>query len=251
MPYQSRMNVPPSRTVRVVVVEDDDILRERILIPGLIDFGFTVTGARSAAELYRRMLSEHFDVAVLDIGLPDEDGLTVARHLRKLSSIGIIMLTGSRRRSDHVYAMTGGADAFLSKPIDVEVLAAHLHSLSRRLQASVRDDPQQPATADETSDSWRLDTDDWCLISPQGSVVALSVPERCVLRQLFAAEGRPVPREDLIATLSQNVYEFDPHRLEMLVYRLRRKSTEQTGTPLPLMTIRGSGYAFISEAEEN
>lgn len=247
MSYLSRMNVLPARTLRVMVLEDDDLLRERILLPGLADFGFNVTGARSAAELYRRMLTEHFDVIVLDIGLPDEDGLTVARHLRKLSPIGIIMLTGSKRRADQIGALSGGADLFLSKPVDVELLAANLHSLARRLQIPLRGSLQRMSAVDEPGKCWRLETDGWCLISPEGAMVALSVPERCVMQRLFAAHGHPVSREALIGALSEDVYEFDPHRLEMLVYRLRRKCSEQIGSALPLMTARGAGYVFVSE----
>ena len=72
------------------------------------------------------------------------------------------------------------------------------------------------------------------------------------MQQLIARQGTPVSRGELISALSQDTYEFDPHRLEMLVYRLRRKANEQTGETLPLLTARGSGYVFargVSEVE--
>jgi DNA-binding response OmpR family regulator len=234
-----------SHPLRVAVLEDDKELREKILIPGLQDFGFHVVGSGSAAELYRRMLSSRFDIVVLDIGLPDEDGLSVARHLRGILPIGIVMLTGNRGRQDHIRALHDGADAFLAKPVDIEVLAVTLHSLGRRLQAPEPAPHEKPVPHD--GHRWRLDTDDWCLMTPGDAVIALSVPERCVLQVLFAAKGATVPREALIAALSRDVYDFDPHRLEMLIYRLRRKSATQSTQPLPLLTVRGSGYMFVND----
>lgn len=240
-----------SRAWRVLVLEDDDVLREDILIPGLMDYGFDVAGACTSADLYRHMLSSQYDIAVLDIGLPGEDGITVARHLRQLSSMGIVMLTGNHERSDHVRALAAGADTYLSKPVDIEVLAASLHSLARRLRTPVASTGEEKASYDPTPPrrEWRLETDDWCLVSPANATIALSGSERCALQQLIMAKGAAVPREELIATLCKDIYDFDPHRLEMLVYRLRRKAREQ-GESLPLVTVRGIGYAFIVDPSD-
>lgn len=228
---------------RVAVLEDDPQLREAILVPGLRDFGFDITGAGTAAELYRHMLRHPFDMVVLDIGLPDEDGLSVLRHLRELSDLGIVMLTGNHGREDRIRALSDGADAYLSKPADVEVLAATLHSLQRRLQGHAA-----PRAVQAGMGPWHLDTDGWCLVSPRGKVVALTVPERSVLRALIADAGNPVGREALIALLADDVYDFDPHRLDMLIHRLRRKIAEQTGEASPLVTARGAGYIFVRDA---
>lgn len=237
--------VPPT-SWRVLVLEDDEELRERILLPGLADYGFEATGAGTAADLYRHMLFGQYDIAVLDIGLPGEDGISVARHLRQLSSMGIVMLSGNHGRDDHVRALSVGADTYLSKPVDIELLAASLHSLARRLKPGTRGEPATVVAMPEPHGEWRLETQDWCLRTPHGVTIALSSSERCVMRQLFAAKGATVPREQLIATLCRDVYDFDPHRLEMLIYRLRRKAKEQ-GDPLPLVTVRGAGYAFVRD----
>lgn len=236
----------PNRAWRIGVLEDDAQLREGIVIPGLRYFGFEVTGAATAAELYRHMLSQRFDMVVLDIGLPDEDGLTVVKHLREVSNLGIVMLTGNTGMDDHVSALTNGADAFLNKPVNIEVLAATLHSVARRLAAG-------PATGNIAttfggSGHWRLDTDDWCLVTPAGQPLPLTAPERCILRILMAVRGEPVSRERLIGALTSDIYEFDPHRLEMMVHRLRRKAQDAAGQPLPLLTSRGQGYLFASDA---
>lgn len=236
----------PDRAWRVGVLEDDAQLREGIVIPGLRYFGFEVTGAGTAAELYRHMLTRRFDMVVLDIGLPDESGLNVVKHLREVSNLGIVMLTGNTGKDDHITALTRGADAFLNKPVNIEVLAATLHSVARRLAAaSVGVQVSMPVGG---TGRWRLDTDDWCLVTPAGHPLPLTAPERCILRILVAVRGEPVSRERLISALTSDIYEFDPHRLEMMVHRLRRKAQDAAGQPLPLLTSRGQGYLFASDS---
>lgn len=233
------------RAWHVGVLEDDAQLREGIVLPGLRYFGFQVTGAGSAAELYRHMLTQRFDMVVLDIGLPDESGLNVVKHLRDISSLGIVMLTGNTGMDDHVSALTRGADAFLNKPVNIEVLAATLHSVARRLVGAGANGRLALAAG---LGRWRLDTDDWCLVTPSGQALPLTAPERCILRILMAVRGEPVSREKLISALTSDIYEFDPHRLEMMVHRLRRKAQDAAGQPLPLLTSRGQGYLFASDA---
>lgn len=159
------------------------------------------------------------------------------------------MLTGNHGKRDRVQALSVGADAYLSKPVDIEVLAATLRSLGRRLTTAP---PAPDLAAHQVTAApqlgWRLDTDDWCLVSPNGTVLTLTAPERCLLSTLIAAKGQPVTHETLIAALSGDIYDFDPHRLEMLVHRLRRKAADATKTSLPLLTSRGAGYLFVSEA---
>ncbi|WP_329742538.1 response regulator transcription factor [Dyella sp. A6] len=232
-----------SHALQIAVLEDDVELRDAVLLPALRDYGFAVTGAGLAAELYRHMISHQFDIVVLDMGLPDEDGLSVARYLRSASThIGLIMLTGSREKNDRIRALQESVDAFLSKPVDVDVLAATLHSLARRLQAPA------PSSAGRAMShaGWHLEADGWRLIAPNDSIVALTAPEQCVLTTLMARMGEPVSRETLIEALTDDIYDFDPHRLEMMIHRLRRKAREQTGEPLPLLTARGTGYLFAA-----
>lgn len=234
--------------LRVAVVEDDPDLREKILLPSLGDYGFEVEGFESPASLYRRMLAARFDIVVLDIGLPGENGLSAARHLRNVSEkLGLVMLTGSQERQNHARALSDGADAYLSKPVDVEILAMTLRSLARRM--ALPDADIAPVThADEASFSahWRIASDGWCLFSPSGGMLALTRPERSLMKRLEAARGEPVYREELIAVLVDNTLEFDPHRLDMLVHRLRRKaaSISDNAHPLPLLAARGVGYLW-------
>ncbi len=228
--------------LRVAVLEDDDVLRDQILIPGLQEFGFAVSGAGTAGALYRLMLEQTFDMVVLDLGLPDESGLSVVAHLRSLfTGLGIVVLTGNRGRSDHVHALSSGADAFLRKPADPEILALTLRNLSRRLRPADASAVAKPA--------WRLESDGWCLVAPDARIVVLTSLERCLMGCLDAQRGQAVERDALVSALEDCVGDFDLHRLEMLIHRLRRKAARITAADapaFPLLSSRGMGYLLAS-----
>jgi DNA-binding response OmpR family regulator len=224
---------------RVALLEDDALLRERILLPGLANYGFLATGMETAAELELHLQSHPADIVVLDVGLPDADGFAVARELRaRFPGIGIVMLTGRGETPDRVRGLSLGADAYLAKPVEIELLAATLHSLARRVHGT-------PARAPQ---GWRLESNGWCLLSPGGDSIALTKTERRLLQPLVAAAGEVVEREALIAALTDNVHDFDPHRLDSLVHRLRRKVASACGAQLPLQAVHGEGYVFNAGA---
>lgn len=238
MGMDNDIQIRPGAPARLAVVEDNDELRESVLLPELLDAGFDVTGMSTALELYRSMLDTHYDLVLLDIGLPDDNGLAIAKRLRSLlPTLGIVMLSGYSAPSDRVAGLSIGADAYLTKPADMSEVVATLRNLARRVA-------NEMAVPDRESGRWRLDESGWRLESPSGNKVALNLAERQVVELLAAAEGMPVRREMLIAKLVDNIHDFDPHRLEMLIYRLRRKCAQNDGSELPLTTVRGIGYAL-------
>ncbi|WP_052772934.1 helix-turn-helix domain-containing protein [Luteimonas sp. FCS-9] len=104
--------------------------------------------------------------------------------------------------------------------------------------------PEAPAMPHDTGCGWRLDARGWNILLPDGRAIELTLAEQQVLRPLARCPGRPVRREALIAGLADDVHTFDPHRLEVLVYRLRRKCRTRTGAELPLRAVRGVGYVL-------
>ena len=232
--------IPPADHVTsIVLLEDDAELRENILLPGLANYGFNATGVETASALYATLATIAPDVVVLDVGLPDADGFSVAQAVRALlPRIGIIMLTGHGGMSDQVRGLSQGADAYLVKPAQVELLAATVRSLVRRLRGGV-----VPVTAKR----WQFDANDWCLISPTGHTVALSKTERRVMGRLTATLGQLVTREQLVAAVADDVHDYDPHRIESLLHRLRQKVARQCGEPLPLTAVHGKGYVLDDE----
>jgi DNA-binding response OmpR family regulator len=233
---------PLGQAPRIAVLEDDDALRDDILLPAFAARGFAAEGFARAADLYRRMLSASFDVAVVDIGLPDEDGLSVARNLRAGSQLGIVVLTGTGGPAERIRALDEVADAWLSKPVETGVVVATVGSVLRRVHM-----PPATAEAEVVRPGWRLAAGQWRLLAPSGRAVELNRAERCVLAFLFAAQGEAVARERLIEELGEPLHDFDPHRLDMLVHRLRRKVAEELGEELPLRAVRGLGYVFFAD----
>ena len=222
----------------IALVEDDEVLRDQLVAPGLRDFGFRVTALGTARQLQRVLDDDQPDIVVLDVGLPDGDGFTIAERLHLHSRIGIVMLSGRNAEADRVRGLSNGADAYLSKPVVMSELAATLRNLMRRLRPPPLS--MTPATAPPV---WRLDNQGWCLLAPNGSSIPLKAHERCMLRALLDDPGEPVTRDALITALGGDEL-FDPHRLEVLVYRLRSKVGAASGLVLPLNAVRGSGYVF-------
>lgn len=238
--------------LKIAVVEDDPEFRDAVLLPVLANAGFEPVGMGSALELYRELLVEPYDLVLLDVQLPDDSGFAIASHLRSLSpTIGIVMLTGLVGDADRMRGLEAGVDAYLSKPVEMQELVATLRNLARRIagQDAGAGRPAR-AMAEEAgsvagASGWSLDERGWRIRSPDGREAVLTLAERQVMSQLAARAGVPVLREELISKLTGEVYDFDPHRLDMLVHRLRRKCLQQCGRELPLKTVRGVGYMLV------
>lgn len=223
---------------RLAIVDGDEQLREGVLLPALRRAGFDAVGLANALQLYRMWAGWDFDLILLDAGLPDDDGVEIARYLRRLSpALGIVMCTGRGRSGDRVRGLRAGVDACLVKPVDVDEVVETLRSVQWR--QAMRDAAAGPGGSD-----WLLGRQGWSLFTPSGARIALNQAERQVMRVLVANQSVPISREILIAKLTGDIDGFDPHRLEMLIYRLRRKCLRESGEALPLQAVRGVGYLF-------
>lgn len=110
----------PAEALCLLLIDDDALLRDRVLAPRLRQFGFEVTAIGHLGEMAQAIESRKPDIVVLDIGLPDHDGFEVSRTLRaRFSDIGIVMLTGRSETTDRVRGLSEGADAYLSKPVEI------------------------------------------------------------------------------------------------------------------------------------
>ncbi len=236
--------------VRTWVVEDDPEWRA-LVVDELERHGAVVRGIDSVEALYRELAVDRCDIVVLDIVLPGEDGLSATSHLRRIDDMGIALVTGRSSAADMAHGLSAGADLYLTKPLELPVLVAALHSLHRRLASRRADPPAQarePAAAGarDAGEGWSLRAGGWELWAPNGRSLLLTVAERVLLQELFSAPGTPLGRERLIAALSPTPRDFDPHRLEVLVHRLRTRVRTATGLTLPVRTLRGAGYLLVS-----
>lgn len=229
--------------LKVHVVEDETDLRDEI-VEALSEAGFKVEGFPGSRELYASLLRSPCDIAILDVGLPGEDGFSIAAHLHRLdAAIGIIMLTAHAQTEDRVRALLGGADTYLTKPVDLRELVAAIHSLARRLKS------RRVAAVGNATD-WTLSDDGWTLTSPKKVAMHLSAQERLFLQCLYHRTGEAVSRDSLVEALGEDPYDYDLHRLDTLVNRLRRKAAN-AGMTLPLRAVRGQGYVFTAVSGEN
>lgn len=239
------MNSVVPRQLSVFLVEDSDDLREEIVF-GLTALGLDVSGFGDALGLYRALAVKNCDVVVIDVGLPGEDGFSIAAHLRSNPDLGIVFLTARTVLEDRLHGLGLGADAYLVKPIDIRELAATLHAIGRRIRATADPAPPPAISSGDTAAVWSLNHGGWALRNPQGRELAITGPERRFLEIMVAASGRVVERETLIEAFASDDDDYDPHRLDAVISRLRKR-TEQAGLgTLPLKSVRGTGYVFTA-----
>lgn len=227
---------------RIILVEDDTDLRESLLeYLGLA--GYQVDGVGSALEFYRQMTSRHYAVAILDIGLPDQDGFTLAAYLRQNHSTGIIILSARTATDDRIKGYRSGADAYLIKPVDGRELAAAIASqLQRRRNHQENNNPQ--SQSDRSAEgAWFFQRESWLLIPPNGNHLELSGKEMELTELLLEQPGGITRREDILERLYQRDDDHANRALESLVRRLRKKIAEAGGGN-PIKTSRGAGYCF-------
>ncbi len=234
------------KKIEICIVEDEADLREE-LVETLLETGFGVRGFSGSRELYPALHALPCDIAILDIGLPGEDGFSVAARLRSLGKIGIVMLSARTDTEDRIRALQGGADVYLTKPVDLREFLAVVTSLVRRLGLH---EPRAISRTEATLEPWSLSVDGWAVIAPNAKSLTLTAQERAFLLRLWQCAGDAVSREDLAIALGGNPYEYDFHRLDTLVSRLRRKATE-VDLALPLRSVRGMGYVIVPASERD
>lgn len=230
---------------RVAVVEDDADLRDNMLEYLQVQ-GYPAWGVGNAEDFYRRFAVDVVDVVVLDIGLPGEDGISAARHLRELPNLMVIIVSARDALEDRLAGLKAGADRYLVKPIDLAELVANIEAVGRRpatISATGRIQEEKPKTA-----LWRLAKQGWRLTGPDGKVLGLTAREFLLLKCLFEANGETVPRK-LIADkiIGPRIFNSD-ERLDVMLARLRKKCATTLGQPLPVKTAHQIGYAFTAPA---
>jgi two-component system phosphate regulon response regulator OmpR len=226
---------------RVLVVDDDPALRE-LLAEYLTVNGLAVETVGDGAAMRRSLARGLADAIVLDLMLPGEDGLALARELRTHSQVPILMLSARGEEIDRVVGLEVGADDYLAKPFSPRELLARLRALLRRAAAP-------PAAAAEGDPARRrfgpflLDPAAHRLLR-DGAEVHLTGAEFELLRVLVDRPNRVLSRDDLIDLLKG--YERNPfdRSIDIRVTRLRRKIETDPGAPAYIRTVRGEGYLF-------
>ena len=239
----------------LLVVDDDPSVRS-MLREYLEGHDFAVAEAGSGAEMREQIERALPDAVLLDIRLPGEDGLVLARHLREHHDVGIIMVTASGDVVDRVVGLELGADDYIAKPFDLRELLARLKSVLRRLQA--RRSPEQKAhgTTGQQQQPRRqrfgrceIDTESHRMFEVGGAEVALTAMEYDLLATFLANPNRVLSRDQLLLHTRNREWEPFDRSIDIRVGRLRRKvEPDPDGEPRCIRTVRNAGYMFIPNA---
>jgi len=224
---------------RVLVVEDDPQLLRAVRIT-LHARGYDVVAAATGRKALAEAAAAHPDLVVLDLGLPDLDGVEVIRGLRGWSTVPIIVLSGRTSGGDKVAALDAGADDYVTKPFGVEELLARIRAVTRR--AAVADD----GSASVDVGAYRIDMVGRRVDArePGGAEVRLTPTEWRLLEALVRHPGKLVGRRQLIAEVWGPAYTDDTSSLRLYLNRLRRKLEPDPSRPRHLLTEPGMGYRF-------
>lgn len=217
---------------KVILIEDDIELRDS-LVEFLSMCDLNVQGVGSAIDFYQTLNSHVYDVAIIDVSLPDQSGYEIAAYLRNQTDTGIVMLTAKGALEDRLKGYEAGADLYFVKPVDSKELVAAILSLADRQQKRNGHDR-----------AWTFDFSRWLLISPDNIPVKLTSKEVTFLEQITSKPGKTVTRQQLMQELDYDTDQYENRSLDALVQRLRRKLEKETGKEIPIQTVHATGYCF-------
>ncbi len=239
------MNEPAS-PLRILLVDDDPALRS-LIRQFLEDHGYQLFEAEDGVSARALLERTAIDIVVLDVMMPGEDGLSIARSLAGRGDIGIIMASALGSETDRIIGLEVGADDYLAKPISPRELLARIRALHRRRggQGQVPD-----SGADYVFLGWRLDPIRRFLRDPTGVVITLSDGEFGLLRVLVERPMRILTRDQLIELAKGHESEIFDRAIDTQISRLRRKLATRTSAEI-VRTVRNEGYMFLHEVSRS
>ena len=237
-----RATVSPTATI--LVVDDEPDVRE-VLEECFAGRGYSVLGADSAGAAKAIAAKQPIDVAVVDVHMPGEDGLSLARHLReRYTRTAVVMLTSAATVVDRIVGLEMGADDYVPKPFDPRELLARVRSVLRRTSAAAR--------ADIGAEKVRigrcvLELDAHRLTDEKGAEVPMSSLEFDLLKALAEHPNRPLSRERILNLNTQRDWDPFDRSVDLRVMRLRKKVEPDPEHPRFIRTIRNEGYVFVPD----
>jgi len=237
-----------------ITVLDDEVEITRLLAGYLETQGYRVTSVHTGADLLASMAADPPALVLLDLGLPGEDGFTIARRLREHFRCGLVIVTGRGDAVDKIVGLEVGADDYVTKPFDLRELAARIKAVLRRILATPTPPPATPAPAAGPAAparerfafaGWSFDTGARRLLDPQGAEVVLTTGEFDLLAVLVRHAGRVLSRDFLLEqTRGRDAGPFD-RTIDVQVGRLRKKMESDSERPELIKSVRGAGYVLV------
>jgi DNA-binding response OmpR family regulator len=230
----------------ILVVDDDAALRE-LLDRYLTEQGFRVSAVGDGAAMDRFLAAEHADLVILDLMLPGEDGLALARRLRTHSEMPIIILSARGEDVDRIVGLEVGADDYLAKPFNPRELLARTRAVLRRRSSGFANAPEADAGI-HVFGPYRMDTATHTLMRDEVEV-PLSSAEFTLLRVFLEHPNRVLSRDTLLGLIKG--YDRSPfdRSIDVRVTRLRRKIEPDTEAPVYIRTVHGEGYLFTPQGK--
>ena len=237
----------------ILVVEDNAEIRD-LVTRLLTREGFRATSAADGKAMHRAMADGAFDLILLDLMLPGEDGLSLCRNLRTTSNIPIIMLTARGDEIDRVVGLEVGADDYIAKPFSGRELIARIRAVLRRSNGAgpvAASSDTADETADYLFDRWRLDTRKRELVRNDDVRVPLSTGEYDLLIVLVQRPQRVLNRDQLLDLARGRAAQVFDRSIDTQVSRLRKKLETDPADPQIIKTIWGGGYMFSADVERS
>ncbi len=232
MPAFDALDRPP----HLLLVDDDDRIRE-LLKRYLTQAGARVSAAGDAAGARRLLTAMDFDLLILDVMMPVEDGFSLAESVRKSSKVPIILLTARGMPEDRIRGLSIGADDYVAKPFEPAELTLRINAILRRTVTLHGEAPESVAFGPYTLNTVRGE------LTRDGAPVRLTEAEAALLRVLAARPGEVVSREDLAQRTGAGL----DRSVDVQVTRLRRKIETDPRAPIYLQTVRGVGYKLAAD----
>ena len=230
----------------LLIAEDDEFVQQ-LLALCLRNEGYKVSLAATGAHMLTVLDTDSVDLIVLDLGLPDEDGLTLVRQIRTRSKVPIVVLTVRQGRESRIGALELGADDYVTKPCDPEELLLRVRNLLTRSGTSSRAAKPKNAEGVLRFNGWTLNLAAHTLTAPEDRAIPITSSEFNLLTALARAPNRVLSRARLLDAVSRNENSATERTIDVLVSRLRKKMEADSKNPLMIVTVVGSGYRFSAK----
>ena len=226
----------------LLVVDDDERIRG-LLQKFLMRGGFLVSVARDAAQARRLLTGLEFDLIVLDVMMPGEDGIALTRDLRRHLTTPILLLTAKGETGNRIEGLEAGADDYLVKPFEPKELLLRINAILRRVP-QVRAAEAGPKVLHLGAVRYDVDRGE---LWNGTEIVRLTATEAALMRIFAAQAGAPVSRERLVGDLGRDESQAQERAVDVQITRLRRKIEADPKQPRYLQTVRGSGYMLAPD----
>jgi two-component system OmpR family response regulator len=238
----------PSTAPHILVIDDDPSIRE-LVAEYLGDNELRVSAGASGQDLFALVDREAIDLVLLDLKLPGEDGMQLARKLRERASVPIIFLTGRAEEADRVMGLEMGADDYITKPFSPREMLARVRAVLRRYQVQATLPERDNTRRAFRFAGWELNLRTRRLLSPQAESVELSNGEFSLLSALCRSPQRVLSRDQLLSMSRLHEAEVYDRTIDVQIRRLRMKVELDAANPALIVTERGAGYLLACEVQ--